>query len=69
MAKRYPKKFRENVVLVAMRRDPGIPIRQIAADFWISEPCLQKWLRQADTGAVTGAAVGLSVGASVSRIR
>ncbi|MCH1884430.1 IS3 family transposase, partial [Agrococcus sp. ARC_14] len=39
--------FREDVVRVAQNREPGVPLRQIAADFGISETCLQNWVRQA----------------------
>lgn len=48
MPKPYPREFREDVVAVARQRDPGVPLRQIADDFGISETCLQNWLRKAD---------------------
>lgn len=51
MPKPYPREFREDVVAVARQRDPGVPLRQIAVDFGISETCLQNWLRKADTDA------------------
>ncbi len=47
MPKPYPREFREDVVRVAQNREPGVPLRQIAADFGISETCLQNWVRQA----------------------
>lgn len=56
MPKPYPREFREDVVAVARQRDPGVPLRQIADDFGISETCLQNWLRKADvdSGARSG---------------
>ena len=46
--KPYPKEFRDDVVRVARNREPGQHLRQIAADFGISESCLTNWLRNAD---------------------
>ncbi len=46
--KPYPKEFREDVVRVARNRDPGTLLKQIAADFGISESCLNGWVRAAD---------------------
>jgi len=46
--KPYPKEFRDDVVRVARGREPGQHLRQIAADFGISESCLTNWLRKAD---------------------
>ncbi len=48
MPKPYPKEFRDDVVRVARNREPGQHLRQIAADFGISESCLTNWLRKAD---------------------
>ena len=48
MPKPYPKEFREDVTRVARNREPGVRIKDIAADFGISESCLQNWLTQAD---------------------
>ncbi|UPK62822.1 IS3 family transposase [Rhodococcus pyridinivorans] len=48
MPKPYPKEFRDDVVRVARNREPGQHLRQIAADFGISESCLTNWLRNAD---------------------
>ncbi len=48
MPKPYPKEFRDDVVAVARRRDPGTTLRQIADDFGISESCLNNWLSRAD---------------------
>lgn len=44
----YPKEFRDAVVRVARNREPGQHLRQIAADFGISESCLTNWLAKAD---------------------
>jgi transposase-like protein len=46
--KPYPREFREDVIRVARTREPGVRIKDIAADFGISESCLQNWLTQAD---------------------
>lgn len=47
----YPREFREDVVAVARRREPGVTLKQIATDFGISEASLQNWLKQADIEA------------------
>ncbi|MCD1270063.1 transposase, partial [Microbacterium sp. MEC084] len=39
------------MVRVARGRDAGVPLRKIAADFGISETCLQNWMRQDDVEA------------------
>jgi len=46
--KPYPREFREDVVRVARNREPGQTLKQIAADFGISESCLTNWLQSAD---------------------
>jgi len=46
--KPYPKEFREDVVRVARGREPGQQLKQIAADFGISESCLANWVKAAD---------------------
>ena len=48
MPKPYPKEFREDVIGVARDREPGVNLKQIAADFGISESCLNNWLARAD---------------------
>ncbi len=48
MPRPYPKEFRDDVVAVARRRDPGTTLRQIATDFGISESCLNTWLAAAE---------------------
>jgi transposase len=46
--KPYPREFRDDVVRVARNREPGVHLKQIAADFGISESCLNGWLKAAD---------------------
>ena len=48
MPKPYPKEFREDVVRVARSREPGVRIKDIAADFGITQSCLTNWLARAD---------------------
>lgn len=47
MPKPYPREFRDDVVRVARSREPGQKLRQIAADFGISESCLINWMKAA----------------------
>lgn len=60
MGKRYPKEFRDDVVRVA--RSSGDPIRQIAADFGVSDASLYMWMKQADVDE--GRRVGVSTAES-----
>ena len=48
MPKPYPREFRDDVVAVARGRDSRVTLRRVAADFGISETCLQKWLKHAE---------------------
>lgn len=48
MPKPFPREFREDVVQVARNRKPGQQLKQIAADFGISESCLANWIKAAD---------------------
>ena len=48
MPKPYPKDVRDDVVRVARSREPGVRIKDVAADFGISESCLTNWLARAD---------------------
>ena len=48
MPKPYPQEFRDDVVRVARNREPGTHLKQIAADFEISESCLTGWMKKAD---------------------
>ena len=48
MPKPFPREFREDVVRVARSREPGVTLREVAADFGIAESCLRNWLRAAD---------------------
>jgi transposase-like protein len=43
-----PREFREDVVRVARNREPGVRIKDIAADYGISESCLTNRMTQAD---------------------
>ena len=47
VSKPYPKEFRDDVVRVARKRDAGVTLEQIAADFGIHQVTLSKWIRQA----------------------
>ena len=60
MPKPYPKEFRDEVVRVAQNREAGVRIKDIAADFGITESCLGNWLAQAarDNGDRPGATSG-----------
>ena len=46
MPERYPKEFRDDVVRVALARDPGVTLVQVATDVGIYVGTLDKWLRQ-----------------------
>ena len=46
--KPFPREFREDVIRVARNREPGVRIKDVAADFGISESCLTNWLTAAD---------------------
>ena len=46
--KPYPREFREDVVRVVRNREPGVRIKDIAADFGISESCLHRWVKRAE---------------------
>lgn len=48
MPRPYPREFRDDVVAVARRREPGVTLKQIAEDFGIAEASLTNWLKQAD---------------------
>ena len=47
MPAKYSKEFRDDVVRVALSREPGVTLPQIANDFGIHVGTLYKWLRQA----------------------
>ncbi len=47
MPKPYPKEVRDEVVRVALNREDGVRIKDIAADFGITESCLGNWLTDA----------------------
>jgi transposase-like protein len=67
--KAYPREFRDDVVAVAQRREPGVTIREIADDFGISETCLLNWLRQADVEAGRKPGVTSSESAELRELR
>lgn len=67
--KAYPREFRDDVVAVAQRREPGVTIKEIADDFGISETCLQNWLRQADVEAGRRPGVSSSESAELRELR
>jgi transposase len=48
MPKPYPREFREDVIGVARNREPDVLLKDVAADFGISESCLANWLKAAD---------------------
>jgi transposase len=50
MPKPYPKEFRDEVVRVALNREDGVRIADIARDFGITESCLGNWLADARRG-------------------
>ena len=60
MPKAFPPEFRRDVVTVARKGESSL--RQIAADFGISESCLHRWLNQADVD--DGVKPGLSTAES-----
>lgn len=48
MLKPYPTEFRDNVVRVALSREPEVTIGQIARNFGVHPITLQKWLHRVD---------------------
>ncbi len=48
VTKPYPKEFRDDVVRVAMKREPGVGLDQIAKDFGIHFTTLYSWMKKAD---------------------
>ena len=51
MTKPYPKEFRDDVVRVALNREPGVELSQIAKDFGIHFTTLYDWMKKADIDA------------------
>jgi transposase len=47
-ARPYPKELHDDVMRGARNRGPGQQLKQIVADFGISESCLAGWLKTAD---------------------
>lgn len=48
MPRPYSREFREDVIRVARNREPGVRLRDVAADFGFSGSCLVGWLKRAD---------------------
>ena len=48
MPRPYPREFREDVIRVARNRGADVRVKDVAADFGISESCLNNWLAAAD---------------------
>ena len=47
----FPQEFRDDVIEVALNRDAGVTLAQIAKDFGIHVGTLDTWMRQAHTAA------------------
>ena len=47
MPKPFPQEFRDDVVRVALSRDPEVTLAQVAKDFGVHVGTLDKWMRQA----------------------
>ena len=71
MPKPFPREFRDDVVRVARRREPGVTLEQIATDFGVHPMTLSKWLRQAavDDGDKPGASTSESAELRAARRR
>lgn len=67
MPKPYPREFRDDVVAVARKGEA--PLKQVAADFEISESCLANWLRAADVEDGKRAGVTREESAEVRELR
>jgi transposase-like protein len=53
MTKPYPKEFRDDVVRVALNREPGVELAQIAKDFGVHFTTLYGWMKKAEVEAGT----------------
>lgn len=69
MSKSFPKEFRDDVVRVALKRDPDVTLVQIAKDFGIHVGTLDKWMRQARIEAGEQAGVTRAESAEVRELR
>ena len=69
MPKPFPKEFREDVIRVARNREDGVRLKDVAADFGISESCLQRWLKQADIEDGVRPGVTVSESAELRELR
>jgi transposase-like protein len=63
MPKPYPQEFRDDLVRVALAREPGVTLEQIATDFGVHPMTLYKWLRRAavEDGTTTNSATPVTV--------
>ena len=66
MPKVFPKEFRGDVVRVAQRREPGVSIARVAADFGDSTSCLQRWF---DEEAKRSSPAGKTAAAESAELR
>ena len=67
MPKPYPHEFRDVVVRVARGRAPDQSVRQIAADFGVSESCLTGWMKAEGTPLIGPVVMRVGVGCSSAR--
>ena len=44
MPKQYPQEFRDDVIRVALNRDDGVTVAEVAHDFGIASGTLERWL-------------------------
>ena len=71
MPKPYPQEFRDDVVRVARNREQGVHLKEIAADFGMSESCLRGWMKKADVedGNKPGLADAVTKRRTIQRVR
>jgi len=67
MPKPFPPEFRRDVIAVARKGEA--PLSQIAKDFGISESCLHRWLKIADTDDGVRPGVTTSESAELRELR
>ena len=56
MPKQYPQEFRDDVIRVALNRDDGVTVAEVAHDFGIASGTLERWLTRyrVESGAKPG---------------
>lgn len=69
MPSKYPKEFRQDVIRVALEREPDATLVQIAKDFGIHVGTLDKWLRQARIEARVEGGLSFAEAAAVATAR